>query len=89
MAEQQQTGVHRERNGVVVSKSGQKSVVVEIRTRRRHERYGKVMWYTNKFHVHDEKDSAKVGDEVVITDCRPISRMKRWRLLEVKRPAGA
>ncbi|MCE9614123.1 MAG: 30S ribosomal protein S17 [Lentisphaerae bacterium] len=80
---EQETGTktHKERQGVVVSKSGNKSIVVVVEERRRHVRYDKVMWRSSKFHVHDEKNEAKVGDRVRITECRPISRLKRWRLL--------
>lgn len=81
--------VSKERQGVVVSKSGDKSVVVLVEERRRHERYGKVQWHASKFHVHDEKNTAKVGDKVRITECRPISRTKSWRLLEVTVQPGA
>ncbi len=78
----------RARQGVVVSKSGNKSVVVLVEERRRHPRYDKVMKHATKFHVHDEKNEAKVGDRVRITECRPISRMKSWRLLDIRTAAG-
>lgn len=79
----------RPRQGVVVSKSGDKSVVVLVEERRRHARYGKVMKHTSKFHAHDEKNVAKVGDQVRIVECRPISRLKCWRLIDVVQPVGA
>jgi small subunit ribosomal protein S17 len=78
------TGAGRkERQGVVVSKSGNKSIVVLVEMRRRHAKYGKVLWHSSKFHVHDEQNAAKVGDRVRIAECRPMSRTKRWRVLEV------
>ncbi len=81
--EETQASGRKERRGVVVSKSGNKSIVVLVEVRRRHARYGKVLWHSSKFHVHDEKNAAKVGDQVLITECRPMSRTKRWRLLNV------
>ena len=76
-------GVRKERKGVVVSKSGDKSVVVLVETRKPHEVYRKVMTYTKKLYVHDEKNEAAVGDKVLVVETRPLSRMKRWRLVEV------
>ena len=75
------------RQGAVVSKSGDKSIVVVVESRRRHARYGKVLWHRSKFHVHDEENKAKVGDNVRIVECRPISRLKHWRLVGIE--AGA
>jgi len=76
-------GMRKRRRGVVVSRSGNKSIVVQVERRVRHPLYGKVMRETRKFHAHDEENLAKVGDRVIIVECRPISRMKRWRLLKV------
>jgi small subunit ribosomal protein S17 len=73
----------KRRRGVVVSKSGAKTIVVQVERRVRHPLYGKVVRQMRKFHAHDERDTAKVGDVVRIAECRPMSRMKRWRLLEV------
>ena len=76
-------GIRLQRKGVVVSRSGDKSLTVQVERRRQHPRYGKVMRQFKKFHVHDERNEAKVGDHVVIVECRPISRTKRWRLAEI------
>jgi small subunit ribosomal protein S17 len=76
-------GVRKERKGVVVSKSGDKSIVVLVETRKPHEVYRKVMTHTKKLYVHDEKNEAVVGDKVLVVETRPMSRMKRWRLVEV------
>jgi small subunit ribosomal protein S17 len=76
-------GTRRVRNGEVVSKSGDKSVVVRTERRRVHPVYGKVVRESKKFHVHDEKNAAKVGDLVQIVECRPMSKMKCWRLAAV------
>jgi len=69
----------------VLSRSGAKSVVVLVEGRRQHPLYGKVVRFKKKFHVHDEKNEANLGDKVRIAECRPISHLKRWRLLEVTR----
>jgi small subunit ribosomal protein S17 len=84
MSEETQTEpVRKERNGKVVSKSGDKSIVVLVESRRRHPRYGKVVNFSKRFHVHDPANAAKVGDKVRIGECRPQSKLKKWRLLEV------
>lgn len=82
-AEVAERGTRKERQGVVVSKSGNKTVVVLVERRRRHAQYGKVMTHVNKFHAHDEGNMAKVGDKVLISEARPISRLKRWRVVEI------
>jgi len=82
-------GVRKQRTGVVVSRSGDKSVVVEVTRRRRHPLYGKVMRLRKKYHVHDEKNETSVGDEVTIVEARPISKLKRWRVVEVDKKAVA
>jgi small subunit ribosomal protein S17 len=75
---------HRKvRQGVVVSAAGDKTCVVEIRERKQHPMYGKLVWRTKKFHAHDEENIAGVGDTVQIMETRPISKTKRWRLLEI------
>jgi len=76
-------GKRKERKGVVISKMGNKSIRVLTETRKPHPVYGKVLTYKKTFHVHDEENKAIVGDEVVIVESRPISRLKRWRLVEV------
>jgi small subunit ribosomal protein S17 len=81
-------GVRKERQGVVVSKSGAKSIVVQVERREPHPLYGKVVRSARRFHAHDESDRAKVGDGVRIVEMRPKSRLKRWRLVEVITPAG-
>lgn len=76
-------GNRKTRSGVVVSRSGDKSIVVLVELRREHPRYGKIVRQHKKFHVHDEANVAGVGDKVVIAETRPLSRMKRWRLVSV------
>ena len=75
--------LRRTRKGTVVSKSGNKSIVVLVETRRQHPLYKKVVTYSKKFHVHDEENAAVVGDKVEIIECRPVSRLKKWRLNKV------
>ena len=74
-------GARKVRTGVVVSKMGAKSVVVEVSYREIHPVYGKVITRTKKYHAHDEADTAKVGDTVSIMETRPMSATKRWRIV--------
>jgi len=78
-----QRGSRKEKQGVVVSKSGDKSVVVMVERLKRHPVYGKVIRVLRKFHAHDEENRARVGDRVRILECRPMSRTKRWRVVEI------
>ena len=73
----------KERVGVVVSDKMQKSIVVAIKDREQHPLYGKFVKKTKKFHVHDENNDAHVGDTVRIMETRPLSKTKRWRLVEI------
>jgi small subunit ribosomal protein S17 len=81
MAEQR--GIRKTRVGVVVSDKMDKTVVVAIRTRVKHPLYGKIMNRTEKFKAHDEENSCGVGDTVRIMETRPLSKDKRWRLVEI------
>jgi small subunit ribosomal protein S17 len=71
------------RQGVVVSQKGEKTITVAIDVVRRHKRYHKIMRSTVKLYAHDERNDAHEGDTVRVQECRPMSRTKRWRLLEV------
>lgn len=71
------------RQGVVVSAANDKTIVVEIRERKPHPIYKKMMSFSNKFHAHDENNEAGVGDTVIIMETRPLSKMKRWRLVKI------
>lgn len=75
-------GSRKVRKGIVVSKSGIKSVIVQDERRERHPMYGKVVRRFRKYHAHDEDDTAKVGDEVTIMETRPLSATKRWRIVK-------
>ena len=71
------------RTGVVTYISGAKSIVVTISNRKRHPKYGKMITMSKKLHAHDEEQIAKVGDTVKVMETRPLSKTKRWRLVEV------
>lgn len=80
--EKTERGARKVRKGVVASRMGAKSVVVTVSYREVHPLYGKVVTRTKKYHAHDEDDTAKVGDEVVIMETRPMSATKRWRIVK-------
>ena len=71
------------RQGVVVSDANDKTIVVQITERKPHPIYGKMITSTKKLHAHDENNEAHVGDTVSIMETRPLSKMKRWRLVEI------
>jgi small subunit ribosomal protein S17 len=71
------------REGVVVSDKGDKTVVVEVTEQVPHQRYEKTVRRSSRFHVHDEQNEAREGDRVRVTETRPLSKTKRWRLLEI------
>ena len=75
-------GARKVRKGVVVSRMGAKSVKVAVSYRERHPLYGKIVTRTKNYHVHDEDDSAQVGDTVAIMETRPLSATKRWRIVK-------
>ena len=71
------------RQGVVISDVNDKTIVVQIKERKPHPIYKKMMTSTKKFHAHDENNEAHIGDTVRIMETRPLSKMKRWRLVEI------
>ena len=75
--------LRKERIGVVVSNKMDKSIVVEIERREKHPIYGKFIKKTNRFMAHDEKNECNIGDTVRIMETRPMSKNKRWRLVEI------
>jgi small subunit ribosomal protein S17 len=81
--ETMQRGTRKTRVGRVISDKMQKTVVVAIERRVPHPVYGKMVTYTNKVKAHDEENSAKLGDLVRIAETRPLSKDKRWRLVEI------
>ena len=76
-------GLRKTRIGDVVSDKMDKTIVVEIRNLVKHPLYGKIMNRTEKFKAHDEQNEAGIGDTVRIMETRPLSKDKRWRLVEI------
>ncbi|MEZ5167647.1 MAG: 30S ribosomal protein S17 [Acidimicrobiales bacterium] len=89
MAEQTTTGAEPRENarkireGLVVSNAMDKTAVVETIDRVRHRRYAKTVQRNKKLHVHDEENTLNVGDRVRVQETRPLSKNKRWRLVEI------
>lgn len=83
--EAQQVGRARRkvREGLVVSTAMQSTVVVEIIERVRHRRYGRTVQRTKRLYAHDSAGSAQVGDRVRLAETRPLSKLKRWRVVEI------
>ena len=75
--------VRKEREGVVISDAMDKTIVVRVERRYHHPVYGKVIRQHAKFYAHDEKNEAHKGDVVRIQEIRPLSKLKRWRLVKV------
>ncbi|MCW5908428.1 MAG: 30S ribosomal protein S17 [Chitinophagales bacterium] len=75
--------LRKERVGVVTSDKMEKTITVSIERKIKHPIYGKFVKQTKKFKAHDEKNDAKTGDTVKISETRPLSKTKRWRLVEV------
>ena len=89
MAEEQaRRGNKNEKIGQVVSTKMQKTIVVEVSRRVPHPLYKRIIGKRKKFYAHDEEGSAKTGDVVRIVECRPLSKLKRWKLAEVIRRAA-
>jgi small subunit ribosomal protein S17 len=82
-AREHETGTQKTRQGVVVSDKADKTITVRIDVARRHRKYHKIVRTSNTLHAHDESNAAHIGDTVVVRESRPLSRLKRWRLVEV------
>jgi small subunit ribosomal protein S17 len=76
-------GTRKTRTGEVISSGMNKTIVVRSVTRVPHPKFGKIVKQMKKFYAHDEKNTAKTGDTVRIMETRPLSKLKRWRLVEV------
>ena len=87
MAETQTKAIKNQKVGQVVSAKMSKTIVVEESRRVPHPLYKRIIGKRKKFYAHDEDGSAKVGDVVRIIECRPLSKLKHWRLVEVVRRA--
>lgn len=79
----EERNLRKVRQGVVVSDANDKTIVVAVEERKPHPIYKKRITSTKKFHAHDENNEAGVGDTVQIMETRPLSKMKRWRLLKI------
>lgn len=80
---EQGRNARKERVGVVKSAAADKTIVVAVDKRRTHDLYGKTLKKSKTYHVHDERNEAGAGDRVRIIETRPMSKTKRWRLLEI------
>ncbi len=83
MSEAAERNLRKTRVGMVVSDKMDKTAVVAILDNVKHPMYGKVIKRTVKIHVHDEKNECGVGDKVEVMETRPLSKTKRWRLVEI------
>jgi len=75
--------VQKTRQGLVVSDRADKTITVRIDIARRHRRYERIVHTTRTLHAHDERNDARIGDTVIVRESRPLSRTKRWRLVQV------
>jgi small subunit ribosomal protein S17 len=80
---QQSTVQHRRFEGDVTKISGEKTISVLVKTSKMHPKYQKQYAVSKKYLVHDEKGEAAVGNRVVFEECRPLSKQKRWRLVQI------
>lgn len=78
-----QRSLRKTRTGKVVSNKMDKTIVVAIEDNVQHAKYGKVIRRTVKIHAHDEKNECGIGDKVMVMETRPLSKTKRWRLVEI------
>jgi small subunit ribosomal protein S17 len=82
-AREHEPGAQKTRQGVVVSDRADKTITVRIDIARRHRRYEKIVRTSSTLHAHDEANDAHIGDTVIVRESRPLSRTKRWRLVQV------
>ena len=79
----EQRNLRKVREGVVYSNKMDKSITVAVKWKEKHPMYGKFVNKTKKFYAHDEKNECNIGDTVRIMETRPLSKTKRWRLVEI------
>lgn len=82
------TGRHQQKVGRVVSIKMDKTIVVIVESLKKHRIYKRTYKQTKRFQAHDEENSCQIGDVVRIEECRPLSKMKRWRLVEIVKPGS-
>ena len=75
--------LRKERVGVVFSNKMEKTITIAVKWKEKHPIYGKFVNKTKKYHAHDEKNDCNIGDTVKIMETRPLSKLKRWRLVEI------
>lgn len=75
--------LRKERTGVVVSNKMEKSITVAVKWKEKHPIYGKFVNKTKKYHAHDENNECSIGDTVKVIETRPLSKTKRWRLVQI------
>ena len=75
--------LRKERTGVVFSNKMDKTITVAVKWKEKHPIYGKFVNKTKKYHAHDDKNDCNIGDTVRIMETRPLSKLKRWRLVEI------
>ncbi|MDD2798866.1 MAG: 30S ribosomal protein S17 [Bacteroidales bacterium] len=75
--------LRKERMGVVFSNKMDKTITIAVKWKEKHPIYGKFVNKTKKYHAHDEKNECNIGDTVKIMETRPLSKLKRWRLVEI------
>lgn len=80
---EQTRNLRKTRTGTVVSNKMQKTIVVEVRTKTKHPLYGKIISRTKSLKAHDENNDCNIGDFVRVMETRPLSKHKRWRLVEI------
>ena len=73
----------KEKMGLVISNKMNKTIVVKVENRYSHPIYSKIMTKTRKYLAHDELNKCRIGDQVIVQECRPLSKRKRWRLIEI------
>ncbi|MDR1380036.1 MAG: 30S ribosomal protein S17 [Tannerella sp.] len=75
--------LRKERTGVVLSNKMDKSITITVKWKEKHPIYGKFVNKTKKYHAHDEKNDCNIGDTVKIMETRPLSKTKKWRLVQI------
>lgn len=73
----------KEQIGIVISNKMQKTIVIKIENRYPHPLYSKTLIKTKKYLAHDEQDECNIGDQVIVQQCRPLSKRKRWKLIKI------
>ena len=75
--------LRKERVGIITSDKMDKTVVVSVERKVKHPKYGKFVKFTKKFHAHDDENNCNAGDTVRIMETRPLSKTKKWRVVEI------